>query len=188
MKLSTKTNLELLACVIGQEAAERLYDGTLASLFAVQGDADCDRQKLIAARELIARSLEEELHQTEQLAGSEQAEEYLRVRFAGQEHESFIALFVDSQNRLIEAEELFRGTLTETAVYPREVVKRALQVNAAGVIVAHNHPGATRTLSSDDIQLTKELKKALALVEVDLLDHLVIAGSKVVSFAERGML
>jgi DNA repair protein RadC len=117
MKSTSKTNLELLVCVIGKDAAERIYGGTLAPLFVVQGTPDCDRQKLIAARELVARSLEEELHRGAIFSSSEQAEEYLRVRFAGQEHESFIVLFVDSQNRLIEAEELFRGTLTETVVY-----------------------------------------------------------------------
>ena len=188
MTLSTKTNLELLACVVGQEAAERTYDGTLASLFAVAGANDSDRQKLLAARELIARSLEEELHQAASVSSSEQAEEYLRFRFAGQPHESFIALFVDSQNRLIEAEELFRGTLTETAVYPREVLKRALELNAAGVIFAHNHPGGTLEPSEDDLRLTKHMKKALALVDIDVLDHLVVVGSKVVSFADRGLL
>jgi DNA repair protein RadC len=188
MKLSTKTNLELLACVVGKEAAGRIYEGALAPLFAVQEESDCDRQKLIAARELVARSLEEELQQSTLLSSSEEAEEYLRVRFSGQEHESFIVLFVDSQNRLIAAEELFRGTLSETVVYPREVVKRALQLNAASVIVAHNHPRATAEPSDDDLKLTTSLKKALALIDVGLLDHLVVAGGGVMSFADRGML
>ena len=188
MNITHQTNLELLACVLGKDAAERLYNGALVPLFAMHGDDDCDRQKLIAARELVARSLEEELRQADVFSSSEKAEAYLRTRFAGQGHESFIVLFVDSQNRLIEAEELFRGTLTETAVYPREVVKMALQWNAAGVIVAHNHPGAPAKPSSDDIRLTKELKKALALVEVDLLDHLIVADGAVTSFADRGML
>jgi len=85
------------------------------------------------------------------------------------------------------AEELFRGTLSETVVYPREVVKRALQLNAAGVIVAHNHPGAILEPSEDDLRLTKHMKKALALVDIDVLDHLVVAGGKVVSFADRGL-
>jgi DNA repair protein RadC len=188
MKFTTKTNLELLAAVVGKDAAERMYDGTLAPLFAVAGKPNEEQERLLAARELIARLLDEELHQAALLSGSEQVEEYLRVRFAGQEHESFIALFVDSQNRLIEAEELFRGTLNESPVYPREVVKRALQLNAAGVIVAHNHPGASVQPSDDDIRLTRELKNALALVDVDVLDHLVIADSAVTSFADRGIL
>lgn len=188
MKFTTKTNLELLAAVIGKDAAERMYGGTLTPLFAVAGKPNEEQERLLAARELIARLLDEELQQAALLSSSEQVEEYLRVRFSGQEHESFIALFVDSQNRLIEAEELFRGTLNETAVYPREVVKRALQLNAAGVIVAHNHPGASVQPSDDDIQLTRELKKALALIDVDVLDHLVIADGAVTSFADRGLL
>lgn len=188
MKFTTKTNLELLSCVIGKEAAERMYSGTLTPLFAVPGKPNCEQERLLAARELVARLLDEELHHVALLSGSEQVEEYLRVRFTGQKYESFIALFVDSQNRLIEAEELFRGTLNETAVYPREVVKRALELNAAGVIVAHNHPGASVQPSDDDIRLTRELKKALALIDVDLLDHLVVASEKVVSMADHGLI
>jgi DNA repair protein RadC len=188
MKFSTKTNLELLECAIGKEAAARIYGGTLASLFAGQGTPDGDRERLHAVRELVARWLEEGLHHAPPLSSSEQAEEYLRVRFAGQENESFIALFVDSQCRLIAAEELFRGTLTEITVYPREVVKRALQLNAAAVIFAHNHPRATAEPSEDDLRLTKHLKKALALVDVDVLDHLVVAEGGTMSFADREFL
>ena len=108
---------------------------------------------------------------------------------AGLPHEVFFALWLDAQNRLIAGEELFRGTLTQTSVYPREVVKKALWHNAAAVVLAHNHPSGVSEPSSADQSLTRELKKALALVDVRVLDHFVVAGqSPVVSFAERGLI
>ena len=122
------------------------------------------------------------------LAAPSAVREYLRLHFAGREYESFVTLFLDSQNRLIVAEELFRGTLTQTSVYPREVVKRALAVNAAGVIFAHNHPSGIAEPSHADECLTQALKQALALVDVKALDHFIVAGTGVVGFAERGLL
>jgi len=100
----------------------------------------------------------------------------------------FVALFLDAQNRLLVAEELFRGTLTQTSVYPREVVKRALALNAAAVIFAHNHPSGVAEPSRSDEMLTASLRQALALVDVRVLDHLIVAGPAIVSFAERGLL
>lgn len=111
---------------------------------------------------------------------------YLVLRLAGLEHEMFTAVFLDAQNRVIVAEELFRGTLTQTNVYPREVVKRALYHNAAAVIFAHNHPSGTPEPSQADHLVTHGLKAALALVDVRTLDHFIIAGALAVSFAERG--
>ena len=99
-----------------------------------------------------------------------------------------MALFLDEQNRLLTADELFRGTLTQTSVYPREVVKRALAVNAASVIFAHNHPSGVAEPSRSDELLTASLKQALGLVDVRVLDHVIVAGSSTVSFAERGLL
>ena len=100
----------------------------------------------------------------------------------------FVALFLDSQHRLIAAEELFRGTLAQTSVYPREIVKSALALNAAAVIFAHNHPSGVAEPSRADELLTQSLKSALALIDVRTLDHFVVAGGEVVSFAERGLL
>jgi len=99
-----------------------------------------------------------------------------------------MVLFLDSQHRLLVAEELFRGTLTQTSVYPREVVKAALAHNAAAVILAHNHPSGVAEPSRADELLTQSLKQALALVDVRTLDHFVVAGNRVVSFAERGLM
>ena len=105
------------------------------------------------------------------------------------QHEVFVALWLDAQNRLIASEELFRGTLTQTSVYPREVVKRALANNAGGVILAHNHPSGLAEPSRADEVLTSSLKQALALVDVRLLDHFIVTGStEPMSFAERGLI
>ena len=114
--------------------------------------------------------------------------DYLRLRIADREHEVFVVLFLDSQNRLIASEEMFRGTLSQTSVYPREVVKSALKHNAAAVIFAHNHPSGVAEPSRVDELLTQALKQALAMVDCRTLDHLVVACDKITSFAERGLL
>lgn len=114
--------------------------------------------------------------------------DYLRIMLAQREHEVFMVLFLDAQNRVIAPEEMFRGTLTQTSVYPREVVKRALSLNAAAVILAHNHPSGVAEPSRADEFLTQSLRSALALVDIRVLDHIVIAGSNATSFAERGLL
>ena len=113
---------------------------------------------------------------------------YLRLKLAGLEHEVFVTIFLDAQNRVIQVEELFRGTLTQTSVYPREVVKAALRCNAAGAVFAHNHPSGVSEPSHADELLTSSLKAALALVDVRVLDHFVVGGAGVLSFAERGLL
>lgn len=114
--------------------------------------------------------------------------DYLRTRLACLPHEVFACLFLDSQHRLIACEELFRGTLAQTSVYPREVVKAALRRNAAAVIFAHNHPSGVAEPSRADELLTASLRQALALVDIRTLDHMIVAGPQVLSFAERGLL
>jgi len=114
--------------------------------------------------------------------------QYLALNLAGYEQEVFSALWLDSQHRLIAAEHLFAGTLSQTSVYPREVLKRALHHNAAAVILAHNHPSGVAEPSEADKLLTTTLKQALALVEVCVLDHFIVAGAGTLSFAERGLL
>lgn len=115
--------------------------------------------------------------------------DYLRLSLAELGHEVFAVLFLDSQNRLITGEVMFRGSLTQTSVYPREVVKAALQHNAAAVILAHNHPSGVAEPSRADEALTQQLKQALAVVDVRVLDHFIVAGSiEPMSFAEKGLL
>jgi DNA repair protein RadC len=116
------------------------------------------------------------------------ARDYLALRMGDREHEIFAVVFLDAQNRVIAAEELFRGTLTQTSVYPREIVKRALALNAAGVILAHNHPSGVAEPSLADRLLTDQLRTALGLVGVQVTDHFIIAGSRAYSFAECGYL
>jgi DNA repair protein RadC len=114
--------------------------------------------------------------------------DYLRLLLQGREHEVFVCLWLDAQHRVIGSDEMFRGTLTQTSVYPREIVKAALHQNAAAVIFAHNHPSGVAQPSQADELLTRNLRDALALVEVKVVDHFIVAGVHAVSFAERGLL
>lgn len=114
--------------------------------------------------------------------------DYLRLLLSGREHEVFVCLWLDAQHRLLFAEEIFRGTLTQTSVYPREIVKAALKANAGAVIFAHNHPSGAAQPSQADELLTRNLKDALALVDVKVLDHFIVAGAHAIGFAERGLL
>lgn len=179
---------ELLAYLIGPKTTEKLYRGRLGPLFTGHEPESVPRLKLLAAKELVKRLLREDLTGDEiVLASPHNVRLYLIACFIGQEHESFITLFLDAQNRLIDSEELFRGTLTQTSVYPREIVKRALRHNAAAVIFAHNHPSGVSEPSRADEYLTQTLKQALGLVDVRVLDHFVVAGTTMVSMAERGV-
>lgn len=135
------------------------------------------------ARELLA----EELRPGEAFRSTYAVSDYLKLHFAGQTHESFAVLFLDAHLTLLAFEDLFRGTLTHTSIYPREVLKRALQHNAAAVILAHNHPSGDVEPSAADRALTDELKHALAHIDVRVLDHFVVAGNRAVSMAERGL-
>lgn len=125
---------------------------------------------------------------TDHLASPSAVRDYLRLLLAGREHEVFVVVLLDAQNRVLSCEELFRGTLTQTSVYPREVVKVALAANAGAAIFAHNHPSGCSEPSRADELLTQTLKAALALMDVKVLDHFVVAGSSAISFAERGLL
>jgi DNA repair protein RadC len=185
---SRLSDSELLSKLIGVRQTQKLYRGTLAPLFASAHDQDKLPEKCSVARELVKRWLGEELKRESVLSSPAAVRDCLRIHFAGREYESFIALFLDSQHRLIAVDELFRGTLTQTSVYPREVVKASLRENAAAVIFAHNHPSGVAEPSKADERLTTALKSALALVDVRVLDHFIVAGAGVLSFAERGLL
>lgn len=169
--------------------------GSLTALFAAGEQAFCRMPGMGAAKyaqlqaviEMARRALQEEIAERDALASPQAVRDYLRLRLQGLPHEVFMALFLDAQNRILASEELFRGTLTQTSVYPREVVKRALHHNAAAAIFAHNHPSGVAEPSRADEVLTQALKSALALVDVRVLDHFVVAGNQLVSFAERGL-
>ena len=129
-----------------------------------------------------------EVRHTDALASPDAVKDYLRLKLAPKDHEVFAVMFLDAQHRVIETEEMFRGTLTQTSVYPREVVKAALTHNAAAVILAHNHPSGSTTPSRADELLTQTLKAALTLVDVRVLDHMVVTTGEVLSMAERGLM
>ena len=165
-----------------------LFGATLNDFSEVHGLGMAKYAQLQAVMELARRAIGEQLQAGASLSSPELVKRYLRIKLGGQRHESFVVLFVDVKNRLIADKELFRGTLSHTSVYPREVVKAALACNAASVILAHNHPSGTPEPSEADLHLTRSLKQALALVEIRVLDHFVVAGPLVHSFAEHGQL
>ncbi len=158
-----------------------------AEVCAAKGLGPAKFAQLQAVVELARRILAQEAAAQDTLASPAAVRDYLRLTLSSRPHEVFVALMLDAQNRLIIAEELFRGTLTQTSVYPREVVKRALAHNAAAVIFAHNHPSGVAEPSRADEMLTLALKNALALVEIRVHDHLIVAGNGIVSLAERGL-
>ena len=165
----------------------RLFAASMAEFAAVPGMGEAKYAQLQAVLEMAKRALGEQLSARELLSSPQAVRDYLRLTLGGLPHEVFLAMWLDAQNRLIATEELFRGTLTQTSVYPREVVKRALAQNAAAVILAHNHPSGVAEPSAADVSLTKVLKDALNLVDVRLLDHFVIGDGAPVSMAARGL-
>ncbi|MES3023847.1 MAG: DNA repair protein RadC [Pseudomonadota bacterium] len=193
--------LFLRAGVPGKNAVELgrdliIHFGSLNALFgascsqfcAVHGLGPAKFAQLQAVMELAQRALGEQLQAGQTLGSPESVKLYLRLTLSKKAHESFVVMFLDVKNRLIASEEMFRGTLTHTSVYPREVVKAALAHNAAGVLLAHNHPSGTPEPSESDLLLTRALGQALALVDVRVLDHFVVAGPHVHSFAEHGQI
>jgi DNA repair protein RadC len=173
--------------VAGKSAVELGRD-LLDDVAAVRGRGPAKYVQLQAVIEMARRALAEQIQDRDAMSSPQAVRDYLRLSLGARPHEVFVALFLDAQNRLLGCEELFRGTLTQTSVYPREVVKTALRYNAAGVIFAHNHPSGVAEPSRADELLTQTLKHALSLVEIKTLDHFIVAGSKTISFAERGLL
>ena len=167
----------------------RLFAASVVEFSRIPGMGPAKYAQLQAVIELSRRALGEQMRRSDTLSTPDAVRGFLRLQLAGLAHEVFMALWLDAQNRLIAADELFRGTLTQTSVYPREVVKTALARNAAAAVLAHNHPSGVCEPSAADQALTRELKQALALIDVRLLDHFIVAGQNPpLSFAERGFL
>jgi DNA repair protein RadC len=166
----------------------RMFAANLDEFSVINGLGPAKFAQLQAVLELARRSLLEELQTGVALSSPHAVKQYLQLLLAPKPYESFAVLFLDVKNRLIACEELFRGTLTHTSVYPREIVKAALAHNAAGVILAHNHPSGTTDPSAADKSLTQALKQALALVDVRVLDHFVVAAREIYSFSENGLM
>lgn len=200
------SDAELLAIflrtgVTGKSAVDLARDvltqfGTLTNMFAasqiefckIHGMGQAKFVQLQAVLEMSRRALHEEMQAGDALNSPQAVRKYLLLQLQSRQQEVFMVIFLDAQHRVLAAEEMFHGTLTQASVYPREVVKRALFHNAAAVIFAHNHPSGVAEPSQSDRMLTDALKQALALVEVRTLDHFIVAGSQCLSFAERGML
>jgi len=158
-----------------------------ADLARIKGLGPAKRAELVAVLELARRALAQQLAEREVFDSPGAVKQYLQLHLAARAHEVFAVLFLDSQNRLMGMEELFRGTLTQTSVYPREVVLRALHHQAAAVVLAHNHPSGSVQPSRADEALTQTLKAALALVDVRVLDHVIVAPGTALSMAEQGL-
>lgn len=158
------------------------------NLTQIKGMGPAKRAEVTAVMELARRALAQQLRNAPVFDSPAKVKEFAGLQLGGLGHEVFGVLFMDSQHRLIEWRELFRGTLTQTSVYPREVVRHAMDLNAGAVILAHNHPSGLAEPSRADEFLTQSLKSALQLVDVKVLDHLVVGTGQVVSFAERGLL
>lgn len=165
-----------------------LLQAGLAELAGVRGLGPAKRAELAAVVEIARRALAQRLAAAPVFESPAVVKDYLRLQLGAREHEVFAVLFLDVQHRLLKLDEMFRGTLGQTSVYPREVVRRAMAHNAAAVILAHNHPSGVAEPSRADEFLTQSIKNALALVDVRVLDHLVVGRDAVVSFAERGLL
>ena len=203
---SALSDAELLAIflrtgVVGKSAVDLARDvlarfNTLTRLFAAGEREFCDIHgmgqakyvQLQAVLEMSRRALQEEMQAGDALNSPRAVRDYLQLLLRARQQEVFIAIFLDAQHRVISAEELFQGTLTQTSVYPREVVKRALHHNAAAAIFAHNHPSGVAEPSDSDRMLTDALKQSLLMVDVRVLDHFIVAGAACLSFAEKGML
>ena len=200
------SDAELLAIflrvgVVGKSAVDLARDlltqfGSLNGIFAatenalsqVHGIGSSKYVQLQAIFEMSRRALGEQLQQRDVLASPQAVRDYLVLKLGSYTKEVFLVLFLDTQNRLLATEEMFSGSLTETSVYPREIVKRVLHHNAAAVIFAHNHPSGIVQQSQADELLTKQLQQALALIDVRVLDHFIVAGNNTLSFSERGLL
>ena len=167
---------------------QAVFAASLGQFSSVHGMGPAKFAQLQAVMELAQRALAEQLHAGQLLGAPDTVRQYLRCTLGRQSHESFVVLFLDVKNRLLATEEMFRGTLTHTSVYPREVVKAALAHNAASVLLAHNHPSGSPDPSEADLVLTRALVQALGLIDVRVLDHFIVTGAQVHSFAEHGQL
>jgi DNA repair protein RadC len=165
-----------------------VFSADVQQMTAVPGMGTSKYCQLQAVLEMSKRALGEALQQKDSFRSPNQVKDYLQLQLSHLQREVFGLMFLDAQNRLIAYETLFEGSLMQTSVYPREVVKRALALNAAAVILSHNHPGGNAAPSRADEQLTISLKDALNLVDIKVLDHIIVARQETFSFSERGLI
>ena len=172
----------------GFDGISGLLHASADDLKRVKGLGPAKRAELLAVLELARRAMAQQLKERTVFDSPHTIKHYLQLHLAGRSYEVFAVIFLDAQNRLIALEELFRGTLTQTSVYPREVALRALHHQASSVVLAHNHPSGSVQPSRADEALTQTLKAALALLDVRVLDHIIVAPGQALSMAEHGLL
>ncbi|OED40542.1 hypothetical protein ACH42_16170 [Endozoicomonas sp. (ex Bugula neritina AB1)] len=157
-------------------------------LVKIKGLGQAKITQLNAILEICRRVLNQKLNNTDALDSPDTTRQYLQLHFQGMEREQFACLFLDTRHRIIALETLFQGTIDSAAVYPREIVKRALQLNASAVILCHNHPSGNPNPSQADIRITERIKSALQLVDINVLDHMIVGHGETLSMAEHGLM
>ena len=186
--MAGKTVFQLSQELLGSEGMAGLLNASVASLQAVKGLGPAKQAELLAVFEIARRALSQRLKDRTVFHTPDAVKHYLQLQLAHKNHEVFAVLFLDNQNRMLAMEELFRGTLSQTSVYPREVVMRALHHQAAAVVLSHNHPSGSVQPSRADEHLTQTLKASLALVDVRVLDHIIVGQGQALSMAEQGLM
>lgn len=199
MNISLMSNADLLSALVGP-TGRALAKRSLVELFGLTAPRQeqmvmCEEvaayvvhPQIAAAKELLMRAMHEQLQEGREFCQPEMVKHFLRGKIGHLEYEVFWVMYFDIRNRLILAEEAFRGTVSQTSVYPREIVKRALAINASAVVFSHNHPSGLTTPSRADETLTNTLKTALSLVDVRVLDHIIVSGHDTLSMAEKGLI
>ena len=184
-----KTAIDLAYTLLNDFSSLRnLFNADLDDFCKIKGVGPAKYVQLQAVLEMSTRYLKESIEKQDAISSPEDTRQFLKGKLRHRPYEVFAALFLDNRHQVIKFEELFRGTIDGASVYPREVVKKALEYNAAAMIVAHNHPSGIAEPSQADEHITHRLKKALDLVDIRLLDHLIIGDGDITSLAERGIL
>jgi len=186
--MAGKNVFQLSEELLGPDGIAGLLQATAQSLKLVKGLGPAKQAELLAVFELSRRALSQQLKERAAFHTPNAVKHYLQLQLAHKNHEVFAVLFLDNQNRMLALEELFRGTLSQTSVYPREVVLRALHHQAAAVVLSHNHPSGSVQPSKADEHLTQTLKASLALVDVRVLDHIIVGQGQALSMAEQGLM
>lgn len=186
--MAGKNVFQLSEELLGPDGIAGLLNATVPSLQGVKGLGPAKQAELLAVFEMARRALSQRLKERQAFHTPGAVKQYLQLQLAHKNHEVFAVLFLDNQNRMLAMEELFRGTLSQTSVYPREVVMRALHHQAAAVVLSHNHPSGSVQPSRADEHLTQTLKASLALVDVRVLDHIIVGQGQALSMAEQGLM
>jgi DNA repair protein RadC len=186
--MAGKNVFQLSEELLGPDGIAGLLNASVESLKMIKGLGPAKQAELLAVFEMARRALSQRLKEREAFHTPGAVKQYLQLQLAHKNHEVFAVLFLDHQNRMLAMEELFRGTLSQTSVYPREVVLRALHHQAAAVVLSHNHPSGSVQPSRADEHLTQTLKASLALVDVRVLDHIIVGQGQALSMAEQGLM